>query len=249
MFNPSIGVPERGCGTRVLGGVYAETAMGPNGHPIECFIKDPPMVIDPNDVGLSHIGVKLVEQDGVTYIFDWVSAQHYPNVSDFVEEARRFGASRRLPSTLNFESMGKSVMLALIHDKAVTFHDHYGTDDCETRKMSPQVCPQLVKSMHDGIMPSVHGPCARVWWGDHDSVDEDGGHLNAGELYTRVMPSLSYTARQEVEDATYQTGIFMILPLARIVVVRDPGTGSHDKTSETIREKLNGRLPVELVDE
>jgi hypothetical protein len=52
-------------------------------------------------------------------LMDWVGEGGYKAVPDFVEEMRRFGMSRRIPTTFDFASIqGRQVWLALIHAKA-----------------------------------------------------------------------------------------------------------------------------------
>jgi hypothetical protein len=96
--------PVRGCGTRVKGGIYAECKLSPFGMPIEHFLIDPPNPI-PDDLGLTPVGVKLFERDGVFHILDWVGSAHYKNVADFIEETRNFGASRRLSKSTDFSKL------------------------------------------------------------------------------------------------------------------------------------------------
>lgn len=249
MFDQDEMSVERGCGMRVKGGVYAETMLGPNGHPIECFIKDPPIPIDVTALGLSHVGVKIIEQDGVHYIFDWIGSQYYPNVTDLIEEVRRFGASRRLPNTLNFELLSPNSKLVLIHDRV----RYKLTDEMRLALSNPQmhhqqVCPLIVKAMHDGFTPQIdlHAlqQCARHWWYDIDAPKD----TSAGTEIVVKMPSFEYKGITKVEQPKYEPGIFLVLPIHRIAVVKDPGTGSHEETSERISSKLAGTIPIELVD-
>lgn len=241
---------ERGCGTRVLGGVYVETMLGPNGHPLECFMKDPPIALDVNSIGLSSIGVRIVEQNGTTYIFDRVGSQHYPNVADFIEEVRRFGASRRLSKTLDFDKLGPDSKLVLVHDRA-----RYDMTDSMREVMTldevrvAQQCPMIVKSMHDEMVFDIQThlarhQCARHFWYDID-IPKGGA---AGMPIEMQMSSFTYRACTRVEMPKYAPGIFLVLPIHRIAVVRDPGTDSHVETIEHITEKLSGSIPLEIVD-
>jgi hypothetical protein len=231
----------RGCGTRVKNGVYAETLLGPDGHPIECFIKDPAMPIDAQAMGLTQIGIKLIEHDGVTHIFDWVGEGYYPNVSDFIEEVRRFGASRRLPSNLDFSKLSVSSRLILLHSRALTPGFDPPVD-------SPQRCPRIIKAMHDRLsLPIDTHICAAQWWADHDAKER----LLPGERYTREMPSFSYAAQQRPGPYVplSKVGIFMTLPIHQIAVVRDPSTDAHTKTMEKVGGSLSPDIPLNLVDE
>jgi len=102
-MNPAKAIPVlRGCGTRCRGGLYAECGMGPNGSPVENFLMDPPVLLDFARIGVIPRGTHLVERNGATHLFDWIGAESYPNVADFIEEVRRFGLSRRLSPKLDF---------------------------------------------------------------------------------------------------------------------------------------------------
>ena len=68
-------------------------------------------------LGLSPIGVQLVERDGVWHILDWIGSEHYPNVADFLEEVRRFGLSRRLAKTVDFSKLTErsKILVGFVH--------------------------------------------------------------------------------------------------------------------------------------
>lgn len=94
----------RGCGERSPGGLYVECGLSPVGRPFDDFLIDPPLPLLP---GLDATGLankpRFVRDpaDGTPHLVIWIGAEHYPYVSDFVEEARRFGISRKLsPSVL-----------------------------------------------------------------------------------------------------------------------------------------------------
>ena len=230
----------RGCGTRVLGGVYVETLLGPDGHPIECMIKDPPLGIDVQSMGLTPVGIKLIEHQGVVHIFDWVGEGYYPNVSDFIEEVRRFGASRRLSQNLDFSKLSARSRLILIHSRA-------GVPEFENPYESPQQCPRLVRALHDRLQiePLAH-VCANQWWADHDAKQR----LLPGEIYTREMPSFTYEARQQPGSYTEtKPAIFMVLPISRIAVVKDPSTNSHVETACKVGAQLSLDIKIDVVDE
>jgi hypothetical protein len=238
---------ERGCGTRVKGGIYAETVGSPHGHPIECFIKDSPIPIDADKYGLSSIGVKLIRQKGVVYIFDIVGSEHYPWVSDFVEEARRYGVSRRLPPNLPWEELSVDSKLVLLHKNAV-FEDvevfrndmnYLGLDGSFRQK--PQMCPQEMSNLHCGKPLQLHttAGCGRFWWHDHDAEPD--------QPYHRQLPSLTYDAVGRPGPTKTKLGIFMVVPVGRIVVINDPEMKSHEKHLLKILDSLKD-IPVELED-
>jgi hypothetical protein len=139
---------ERECGSRVEGGTYAVVPTSPNGTPIDNFLLCKPMIINREEYNLSNVGVRLVDveqvcslcagdpkfskgvltcdlcfglgTETVTHIFDIVGQEYYPNVADFVEEARRLGISRRLElETANeYARLTPRSRLFLLHHRA-----------------------------------------------------------------------------------------------------------------------------------
>ena len=68
-----LGGGERGCGSRKKGCVYLECPLSDSGLPIEHFIVDPPLDIDLTAYGVTPVGVKLFERNGVWHVLDWVA--------------------------------------------------------------------------------------------------------------------------------------------------------------------------------
>src|SRR5574338_1083558 len=154
----------RACGRRICGGVYAETRLSEDGMPIEYFIVDSPAPIDVDQRGLAAVGVKLIEINGVHHIFDIVGQEYYPYPSDYVEETRRLGASRRLQANLDFSRLGPGSRLVLIHARAVI-------DNFSAYPQPPQVqCPKGIAAHALSPLPEM---CAGLWW--HDLPDEPDG--------------------------------------------------------------------------
>ena len=102
---------ERGCGERKDDGVYACTGMDREGSPVEDFVIDPAiqwaggpfrapkLIPDPGEGGVFHLAI-------------WAGQEYYPWPSDFVEEVRIAGVSRRIPKGFPLERLtaGKSKM-------------------------------------------------------------------------------------------------------------------------------------------
>jgi len=215
---------KRGCGSRQAGGVYAETRTSPYGVPLEEFLADPPIPVDPAELGLTARGVKLIDVEGVWHVFDIVGKKYYPNVADYIEETRRMGASRRLPSNLDFSKLGPESRLVLVHQKAVilNFSDYDGEI----------VCP---KDIHQHPLQEM---CAALWWRDFDPKDL--------VLGTRAFLHFAYAAspRPEGVQPIYQHGIFMMLPITNLAVIK-----GGEKTEKNYKAAQRGGLPVFLEDE
>jgi hypothetical protein len=222
----------RGCGTRVKGGVYAEIPLSPFGIPFDDFLFCPPIVVDAQAMGITSIGVKLIERDGVFHVFDVVGKQHYPNVLDFVEEARRFGISRRLPKTLEFNKITAESRLILMHDRAFieNFNEFHGE----------HICPKDKDGHDQDPLPEM---CISLW-GD----DLIKGEEIEGRRVKRVMPSFEYEGNKAPEGVVskYKLAIFAAFPIPRLAVVDDPEEGTH---KDALGKAKNAGIPVHLVDE
>ena len=245
----------RGCGdSRDAGGIYLEAgSAGGIGIPMYVLIKDPVVAIDPSEIGLSPVGVKLVEMNGVWHVFDWVGESHYPNAADFLEEAVRLGLSRRISKQEDFSKLTAESRLILVHPKA------FITDE-EGTIPRPCGCPT-------GFHPKEEErlTCAgRLWMiGKPGTTDLGSGAEPTTEPYPRwapfpvqpnentgrrKMPAFEYSLTEESSNSlfTLSPGIIMVAPIERIAVVNDPNDADHTRDAlETARE---AKVPVTLDD-
>jgi hypothetical protein len=121
---------ERGCGEREPGGVYAEAGLSPHGRPLEDFLIDPPLPI-PDGLDLPNkpqlwqrmmpSGQSVRDEQGqpVYDVLIWVGEAFYPYCPDFLEEVRRYGASRRLNPNLDFARLSAASRMLLAHPKVI----------------------------------------------------------------------------------------------------------------------------------
>jgi hypothetical protein len=111
---------ERGCGKRKAGGVYVECGLVPPGYgrPFTDFLLDPPQ---PPPEGVDLVNKVQTWQDaaGVHHLLVWIGAEHYPYLPDFIEEARRFGISRRIRGNFDFSLLTTASRMLLIHPSAI----------------------------------------------------------------------------------------------------------------------------------
>jgi len=130
MFDfPKADPVERGCGDRQPGGVYLETGLSPHGRPLEEFLIDPPLAV-PDGLDLINkpqlwlrtfaAGEPVcdAEEHPIYDILMWVGAEFYPYCPDFIEEVRRYGASRRLNPNLDLSLLSRSSRMILVHPRA-----------------------------------------------------------------------------------------------------------------------------------
>ncbi len=228
---------QRACGKRVATGVYAETRLSDQGQPIESFILDPPVPVDPAALGLTAVGPQLIEIDGVWHIFDIVGRKYYPYVADLVEEVRRKGASRRLPRTLDFAKLSQESSLVLIHAKAVI-------ENYEGYPQPPaMMCPHL---KHLSQLVEV---CAGLWWHDIPEGDLDRGDMG---FYQRSIPgNVTYRAhpRPEGVQPDYQHGIFMRLPVTNLTVIAGRNVQEEKQAETAFQAASQSSLPTFIEEE
>lgn len=123
---PKVASVLRGCGDRDRGGIYVECGLSPVGRPFEDFLVDPPLTLPPGLGSESLANKPQFWADSATrtvHLVIWIGAEHYPYLADFVEEARRFGISRKLSPQLlerpEFARLSLSSRMILAHPRAL----------------------------------------------------------------------------------------------------------------------------------
>jgi hypothetical protein len=247
----------RGCGERKEGGIYAECGLSKWGLPVEHFLVDPPQVVEMDALGLTAIGVKLIEVNGVWHVFDVVGSEHYPNVADLVEEVRILGASRRLAKTLDFSRLTSESKLVLLHRRAQIENAGEYVSALGAWMPTGWHCPKHLPEHESPPLPPAM--CAGLWWVDVEggaTPSQVGRHLTPSlcgvsdasllTAVTRHMPSFSYDAwaRPVGIQAQYRLAIFMVLPITNLAVIRAKD-GSHEESRQAAER---ARLPVEVCD-
>ncbi len=223
---------ERGCGQRIPGAVYLETKLGEGGQPIQDYLIDPPVPVDMEALGITPVGVKLIEMGGVTHVFDYVGSSHYPNVADVVEEAMRLGVSRRISRNLDLSKLTSDSRLILIHERA------YVGNVSAYSSVQPLVCPKPEHVVTD------EGCCAGVWWEDiaDGDVEKDVSDDDPRTV-RRLMPSFSYVGRMRPEevDPEYRPAMFMSVPIGQVTVI---DSGDARSMLDTVKSLHSAGVPV-----
>jgi hypothetical protein len=230
----------RGCGSRVVGGVYAEVKTGDEGVPIEAFLVDPPSPVDAQALGLTDKGVRLVQLGDTWHVFDIIGENYYPNVADFVEEGRRMGVSRRLPSNLDFSKIDpEKSRLVLLHRQAIIMN----LDEAGFLNL-PHICPKGIERHEAGMLDEM---CAGLWWHDLSSkhLDESQMREIKGGTHYKAWARPKGSAKPE-----RALGIFMTLPISNLTVIRGRNEEENARV-EKIYEKVAGKskLPVTMEEE
>lgn len=255
----------RGCSTRVAGGAYATMGLSDRGHPLECFMADLPRPVTNADyvsLGLSSIGVKAIEIKGVMHLFDIIGQEHYPSVADFLEEARRFGISRRLPPQLPWERIGTSSRLVVLHRRAILANaEAYVDAEMDIiSTLGVRICVARHADQHCEKGRTHHdeardiSPCSRLWWQDVEGGERklegepDSGYDARMRQVVRTIGSTSYVGFSPPDGirGQHQLGIIGLFPIHKVEVVQDAASGSHQRMIELAQQS---RLPVDLVNE
>jgi hypothetical protein len=249
----------RGCGTRVAGGLYLATHLSKGGKPLEEFLVDPPHVIDPKEYGVTPLGVSIHEWYGTYHVFDWVGSEFYPDVASFVEEVRRFGASRHVTTGpgLHLELLTRDSRLVLIHERAGirgpaaynAQRPHYRETLGLGKPFRQPYCP-MKKAAHQGGDPGTN--CIGLCWEDledRDGVDRaNDPDLDARAVYV-TQPSFEYRAALRPEGVTpkYAPAIFMTLPIHTLEFVTSDEP-EHQERLQKLRARKLG-FTIEEVDQ
>jgi hypothetical protein len=248
---------ERGCGVREPGGIYIETRRVVGGKPIENFLLDPPVPV-PAMLDLPNRGVAIYGREGgdgeeVFDVYDRVGEASYPNVADFVEEVRKHGLSRRVPSNMDFSTLSDRSTIRLAHPRALITNvaGLYKELAREVRDYlnHPQWTCRCNKEDHKSLawLFARGETCVSCWWelvrGGEESLDP----AHFPRTVERTIGSVSYSARMRPAGFSpeYADAFFMRLPVHRLVVINDPELGKHEAALEKLE---NVTISVSLED-
>lgn len=266
--------PVRGCGTRKPGGAYLCASLGERGIPLEALVVDPPVPVDPLELGVSAVGMTLATgSQGQAVVYDWVGAEHYPNPADYIEETALFGSSRRVPTSFDFASLGPGAVHVLIHPRAVALNPEWALTNRPDRPVAHPsylhractreavvFCPFGQRLVHENQAVNDESVewCAALWWecllpdtatfaGDVDGFDDQ---TRRRRPVTRTMPSFEYRGYvlpdADIWTPEWAPGLFLQLPITRVEVVRDPEDLLHEPVLDRARR---ASIPVLEVDE
>jgi hypothetical protein len=201
----------RGCGKRKPGGVYICTKLSPHGVPLEEYIIDPPEFYEGEKFRVPII----FERNGKNHLLFWVGKEFYPFPSDFIEEVRRFGASKRVPVEFPIQKLSVGSLMFFVHSLAI-IKNH-------TVLPPPPLCPKNLKS-HLNNKTYCLGHSYQV------APANAEGRRRVGDTVYDVKPVTSDT------PLDFAPGIFLRLPITDIdhVVYKDgkPDPRIKERVSE-----------------
>jgi len=236
----------RGCGTRQEGALYLEVGLGHGGIPLEFFLADPPIPMSCD----TKVGVELIERNGVVHVLDWCGEQHYPFVTDVLEEGRRYGFSRRIPRTLDLSRLTSESRILLVHAKGLVVNQealrpfmpepcHDAFENGRRKPTHQHHCGHLERTgspVHFQPDPHTHRCTRDLWTVPPATRVEDG----APPRYIRDFASISYEVFPLSPDAPppeYVSALVASLPITNISVIKTRD-GSHQGTLERVRKML-----------
>lgn len=189
----------RGCGERTTGATYLCVGQSAHGKQIEEFIIDPPkpLLYD------WQRGYALIEDArGVNHVVIFVGETHYGSLWDFIEEARRYGISRKVPGNFPFGKLtpGHSHLIFAHRRVFPQFDFSVPTEDCKLHHhFDNEFCTYHHQNLACNLSKKV------------EQIDD--------LRFKVIMPSFEYTAHYpELPESTtnYKPGLFLALPLSHV---------------------------------
>jgi hypothetical protein len=191
---------ERGCGQRAENGLYLTVGTSPLGVPIETYLVDP--VIEWKGPRTLRAPMFIEDKKGTTHLILGIGLTYYPFVSDYVEEARRLGVSKRVPRNIKVERLSSESKFLLMHPRAIPYFE-YETDT---------TCPKQNKKIHECIGFLWSLSALKTFKKVHEVADAQHGFAlvkTPSALYEAVKPDKP----TEFID-NYASGIIFAFPLS-----------------------------------
>jgi len=208
----------RGCGLRKPGGLYVCSGLSPYGPPLENFVVDPPL---PYNAGPFRAPI-VFEKEGKKHIMLWVGAEYYPYCSDFIEEVRKYGASKRVPNNFPIGELERGSMLFLVHPKAIVADFEY--------LPAVEYCPKAD--------PSHYSEKKECCLGHSYQIAEPNIALNVRKLGDTEYAVYPHT--MSAPEYEFTPGIFLRLPITHFDHILLKGKANPKITSRS------AKLPVNL---
>jgi hypothetical protein len=240
----------RGCGsTREEGALYLEVGLSEHGRPFDSFLLDPLVALHPDDLlAIPRLGQTLIEgPDEVVHVIDWVGEAHYPYATDFLEEGRRKGFSRKISRELQIGRLdpGKS-FIYFLHARGylanwpayqAAYTDGLANHQCREEALRGARNHQRGTNAHLTAECTVH--CCRHLWSaaPHDPMLM---HFHvAPRTFTDFKYDVYPTRPKLVPD--WKAAYVARFPITNFTVIRSRD-GTHEHTARKARAR--SRYPV-----
>ena len=177
----------RGCGDRVQDGLYACVETSPFGRPIEYFLIDPPVLWK----GACPLRSPMLVKDkrGIYHVIIGIGRKFYPFASDFIEEARWLGVSKRFPRDFDPSPLtpGESKLI-LMHPRGIPDFSF---------KLKKYECPKKIDEPHNCIGALWDLSSVKSFRKVHEVTEVDG----RAKITT---PSVTYTVDYPLEAPEWE---------------------------------------------
>lgn len=238
----------RGCGERKPGGLYACCASSPLGQPIEHFLHCPPIAHDEK----FHRTPKVSEEGDLLI---WVGKEFYPWPSDFIEEAREQGVSRRIPNNYSLENLAPGARMRLVHANAIfgglAPEVYEAPDEYVRLRPFPTPVPFCPKDRREHWQTGEEdfAPCLGRSYQVAPPAKVRGAVMTPAEESWRTIGSTHYrvfpaTIPEEWEPRFYP-GLFATFPLTHFEYVNSPDPARNEQMKEKMR---TSRVPIAVVE-
>jgi len=208
----------RGCGTRHRNALYVCVGTSPFGKPLEYFMVDPPKPWK----GPKTVRAPMLIQDrnGINHILLGIGKEFYPYPSDFLEEARLYGVSKRFPRNFDFSVLtpGKS-KLVLMHPRAIPLFDYKTKHFCPRVKNKYRDGSRITASMAKGYSPEKPHQCLGATYSLSllDNVEEKHEVSIENGIGKVRTPSCTYDhpipeSPKSLDGKKWQLGIILVFP-------------------------------------
>lgn len=214
---------DRGCGnSRKAGGVYLECGLAPSGEgtPLSNYLTDPPVPY----TAPSTQGMTIIEgPNGVQHLVDHIGAKHYPYASDYIEEGRNHGFSRRIPKNLDLSGLTTESRIIAVHPRGfLKNHDAAPVDQQLHR------CANYLNTGDDTHFHTGQ-PCNR-----HQYI-LPAEALTNGQRALTADTVYSVTPADDSHELEYESAIIAQLPITGISVISTQDN-SHADTLQRLHD-------------
>jgi len=233
---------ERGCGEREQGGVYAECGLSPYGTPLEFFLINPPR---PLPEGLDIVNKPQLWEDpatGITHLLIWVGLEHYQWCADYIEETKRFGASRRINPNLELSRLTRESRMILAHPRVINtlWQEQSPPQEC-LKHLPRHDVVSLTELATDPAQKA--GPCLFKLWNviPQEAATEVLELEGESPVCLRKVGSTIYQYRPTGELAGgLLPGLFAALPITGFALIQyDDGTVNESAKAKLQQAGLN----------
>jgi hypothetical protein len=226
----------RGCGiARTQGAIYIECAYEPQGRALEHFLFDSPQAVTIR----SRQGVEgIPDANGTTHLLDCVGETHYPYASDFLEELRLHGLSRKVAASAIVDKLSGKSTIIIAHPKAIVTNAK--TLAAHIPEAAKARCATYALSFNkDTTHLTSDVACTR-----HSYVLAEGNDVRGNLVFRQFTKDTSYRVFPATGTFTpeFQTGLIAKLPITAITVIKH-ADGNHLPTLKMLRKRIKD-IPI-----